>query len=320
MDNQLLQYESGQNSFPMSELDNSGDNKTFQSQADQFSGATGFAPVVMPNGMLTGGQISVGTGSNKVKVTASTANLAGVKIVVPASELTVTRASGGTCITASVTINAAGVYEIVAGLSGPARSDIRGAAGGPAFIPVDSIEVGQIELNSTAAAPVKDTEIKQSPGLNREVATSPVYSVDSSNGTVSFVSDLKLIHVGGKPKKVFASYAEPIFADVDLASDYQPSEESFSVSSSQHYGGTVGTTSKSLNGASFKAFLNDGISDPLIKLRGQKIWFRFYPDRYTMNYILEQGILGCSRKFPPGAKVEADFTISPEKSSINVEV
>lgn len=319
MDNQLLQYESGQNAFPMSELDNSGDNKSFQSQADQFSGATGFAPVVMPNGLLTGAEMSVGSGANKVKVTAGTANLAGNKVVVPASELTVTRAAGGTHTIASVTINAAGVYEVVAGTSGTSFVETRGAAGGPALIAVDSVEIGQVRLNTTAAALVKSTELFSVPGLHREIATSPVYSTDSANGSVVFNASLPLIHFGNKPKKVFASYAEPIFADIDLASDFQPSEESFSLSSTQVYGGTVGSTSKSLNGASFKAYLTDGITDQLIKLRGQKIWFRFYPDRYSLNHILEQGILGCTRKYPAGGKVEADFTISPEKSGINVE-
>ncbi|WP_235199973.1 hypothetical protein [Pseudomonas monteilii] len=319
MDNQLLQYESGQNAFPMSELDNSGDNKTFVSQADQFSGVTGFAPMVMPNGLLTGAELGVGTGSNKVKVTAATANLAGTKFTVPAAELSVVRASSGTHVIASVTVSAAGVYEVVAGASGNAFSETRGAAGGPALIPVDSIEVGQVRLNTTAAAAVKTSELYAVPGLHREIATSPVYSVDSATGSIAFNADLPLIHVGSKPKKVYASYAEPIFADIDLASDFQPSEESYSLSSTQVYGGTVGSTSKSLNGASFKAYLTDGISDPLIKLRGQKVWFRFFPDRDQLNHILEQGILGCTRKFAAGSKVEADFTISPEKSGINVE-
>ncbi|EKT4476363.1 hypothetical protein QEL91_002030 [Pseudomonas putida] len=319
MDNQLLQYESGQNAFPMAELENSGDNKTFTSQADQFSGVTGFAPVVMPNGLLTGAELSVGTGSNKVKVTAATANLSGSKVTVPAAELSVTRASGGTHIIASVTVNTSGVYELVAGTSGTSFSESRGAAGGPALIPVDSIEVGQVRLSTTAAAAVKASELYAVPGLHREIATSPVYTINSSTGSVAFNAELSLIHVGNKPKKVYASYAEPIFADIDLASDFQPSEETFSMSSTQHYGGTIGSTSKSLNGASFKSYLSDGIADPLIKLRGQKAWFRFYPDRYVNNYILEQGILGCSRKYPAGAKVEADFTISTEKSGINVE-
>lgn len=319
MDNQLLQYESGQNAFPMSELDNSGDNKTFTSQADQFSGVTGFAPVVMPNGLLTGAELGVGTGSNKVKVTAGTANLAGTKVIVPTAELTVTRAAGGTHTVASVTINAAGVYEVVAGASGTAFSETRGSAGGPALIPVDSIEVGQVRLSTTAAAAVKASELYAVPGLHREIATSPVFSVDSATGSVAFNAELPLIHTGNTPKKVFASYAEPIFADIDLASDFQPSEETYSSSSTQVYGGTVGSTSKSLNGSSFKAYLIDGISDPLIKLRGKNIWVRMFPDRYQPNYILEQGILGCTRKYPAGGKVEADFTISPSKLGISVE-
>lgn len=319
MDNQLLQYESGQNAFPMSALVNSGDNKTFSSQAELFSAATGFAATVMPNGVLTGATVDASATANKVSVGNGTANIGGAKVSVPAAELTVTRASTGTFSVNSVTITSAGVYEIVVGSSGASSSEVRGAAGGPALIPVGSVEVAQVRLTSTGAAVVKASEILSVPGLHRELANSPVFSADNTEGTVVFNAALPAIHVGNVTKAVYASYAEPIFADIDLASDFVPSENAYSLSSTQVYGGTVGSTSVTLNAASFKAYLEDGIADPLIKLRGQNIWFRFYPDQYKSNYILEQGILGVTRSYPAGGKVEGDFTINPSKIGVQVE-
>src|SRR5690554_8185235 len=80
MSNQLLQYEAGQQSVPMTALTDSGDRKVFESDAEMFSKRSGFAPVVLPNGVLTGGQISVDAGVNdSVVVGNATANLNGVK-------------------------------------------------------------------------------------------------------------------------------------------------------------------------------------------------------------------------------------------------
>ena len=56
-ENAKLQYEAGQNATAMSALTNSGDETTFTSGASLWSGKSGYAPVVRPNGLLTGGGI-----------------------------------------------------------------------------------------------------------------------------------------------------------------------------------------------------------------------------------------------------------------------
>ena len=109
-----------------------------------------------------------------------------------------------------------------------------------------------------------------------------------------------------------------IFADVDLASDFQPSENSHSLSSQEVYGGAIASTSTSLSAASFTAYLDDGIADPLAQLESEELFFKFFPDRYRANVIVEQGKLGMSRSYPAGGKVQGDFTISPEKRGMSV--
>ncbi|SET79884.1 hypothetical protein SAMN04487962_12526 [Marinobacter segnicrescens] len=319
MSNQLLQYEAGQQSVPMTQLTDSGDRKVFESDAEMFSKRSGFAPVVLPNGVLTGAQISVDTGVNdSVVVGNATANLQGQKVTVAQDSVALTRAAVDTHVIASIVINASGAYEAINGAEGTTFSETRGEAGGPALIPVDAIEVGQVRLSAQAVAEVASSEIYQVPGLHKEMSLSPVFKVNSQAGEVSFAAALAPIHTGGVSKAVYASYAEPIFADVDLASDFQPSENSHSLSSTEVYGGAIASTSTSLNAASFTAYLEDGIADPLAQLESEELFFKFFPDRYKNNYIVEQGKLGMSRSYPAGGRVQGDFTISPESRGVSV--
>ena len=77
-ENAKLQYEAGQNVTAMTLLTDSGDATTFTSGASLWSGKAGFAPVVRPNGLLTGGVITTHASNNTVAVAALTCNLAGV--------------------------------------------------------------------------------------------------------------------------------------------------------------------------------------------------------------------------------------------------
>ena len=37
------------------------------------------------------------------------------------------------------------------------------------------------------------------------------------------------------------------------------------------------------------------MSDGLVQLKNETLWFKFYPDRYKTPYLLTQGKLGISR-------------------------
>ena len=76
-ENAKLQYEAGQNATAMSALTNSGDETTFTSGASLWSGKSGYAPVVRPNGLLTGGAVTVHADNDKVTVAALTCKPAG---------------------------------------------------------------------------------------------------------------------------------------------------------------------------------------------------------------------------------------------------
>lgn len=317
-ENAKLQYEGGQTATPMAALTDSGDKKIFTTGAALLSKRSGFEPVVRPDGLITGGALTQAlTGSNDViDVTALTANLAGVTVTVSAqADVSVTRATAAdTHIINSITVNNAGAVVVIAGTDATAFVETRGAAGGPPYIPVGSIEIGQVRLTSDTAGAVATSELFQTVGVHVERADQPIYEIDYLEGDVVFNAALSAIHTGDLPKGVFASYAEPIFTDISKSSDFVPSENSHSVNSTQIYGTTLGSSSTSLNQASFTAYLEDGITDSLITLKNESLWFRFYADKYKTAHILEQGKLGVTRTFPAGDEISASCTISTSEA------
>ena len=319
-ENAKLQYEAGQNAAAMSALTNSGDETTFTSAATLWSGKSGYAPVVRPNGLLTGGAVSVHATNDKVTVAALTCNLQGVVTSVAAGEATITRPASDKAKVCSITINAAGSIAVVAGTDGAGTtfSETRAAAGGPPLIPVDSIEIAQVRVTTSAAGAVAASEIYQVVGLHTERADFPLWDVNYDSGSVTFLGALPEIHTGTVPKKVYASYASPIFADIALASDFVPPENTHSVSSTQVYGTTLGATASTLGQGSFTAYLTNGVSDALVQLKDQTLWFKFFPDRYATPYLLTQGKLGVSRTFPAGDSIQAACTISASAPAVEV--
>lgn len=319
-ENALLRYEGGQQVAAMSALTDSGDHIKFTSTASLWSQRSGYAPVIRPNGLLTGGAVSTHATNNTVTIAALTLNLNGVVTAVASATGTVTRPATNVAKVNSITIDAAGAVAVVAGTDGATAtfSETRGAAGGPPLIPVDSVEIAQVRLTTSAAAKVGETEIYQVVGLHTERADFPLYTVAYDAGSVSFLSALDPIHTGPAPKKVFASYAAPIFADVALASDFVPPETTHSVSSTPIYGTTLGSASSTLGQGAFTAYLGDGVTDALVALKNQILWFKFFPDRYASAHLLTQGKLGISRTFPAGDSIQAACTISSSAAAKEV--
>lgn len=319
-ENAKLDYEAGQQATAMTALTDSGDQTNFTSGASLWSQRSGYTPVVLPNGLLTGGEITPTATNNQVSVAALTLNLNGVVTTVNAGNVTCTRPATAVSKVNSITVNSSGALTNVAGTDGAssAFSETRGAAGGPPLIPVDSVEIGQVRFTSNTAGVVLSTEVFTTVGTHRERADSPLFEILHDSGKVRFYSALPSIHTGPTPKKVFASYAAPIFAEVPLASDFVPPETTHSVTSTQVYGSTMGSTSSTLNQGSFTAYLQNGVSDPLVSLKNEALWFRFYPDRYQSFYLLCQGKLGIARTFPAGDSIQAACTISAAKAAAEV--
>ena len=321
--NAKLDYEAGQNSVAISALSDSGDAKIFESAASLFSRKSGYEPVVLPDGLVTGGVAipAVSTTSDMIDVAALTANVNGaLKSVSAATDETITRVVGNDyALISSVTVTAAGAIAIIAGTDGTDGNfvETRDVAGGPPYIPVTSIEIAQVRLNTQAAAAILPSEIFAVVGAHTERYDYPLYNKNYDAGTVEFLSALPLIHTAGVPKTVYASYSSPIFSQISLAADFKPAETAHSVSSTQVYGTTLGAASSSLGQGGFSAYLQDGITDGLVALKNEILWFRFYPDRAKAPYTLTQGALGISRQFPAGDNIVAECTISADTASLD---
>jgi hypothetical protein len=320
-ENSMMMYESGVTPFAMGALTDASDHKTFNSSALLFSDSPGNSPVIRPNGVLTGGNVTTASPAtnNAVDVAALTCNLAGVETTVAAGLATaIARAATNVASISSVTVTSAGAIAVIKGTDSAttAFSETRGAAGGPPFIPVGSIELAQVRTTSNVAAAIKASEILQVPGTHKERADFPVYDIKYSQGKVVFNSALVLSHTGNLPKAVYASYAEPIFQEQTYGNDFTPAETSNSVSSTQVYGATIGASTSSLSQGSFTAILKDGITDDIITRKGQTLWFKYLQDRTKAPHILTQGKLGLSRVFAASDNPKVTCTISATTESV----
>jgi len=316
-ENARLEYEVEGDFFDFQALTNDGDNKVFTSGSDLWSGRSGYEPEVRPNGVITGGDATPGESDDTVAIAALTAYLAGVKESVSSQELTVTRPTSDVAKIDSVTLDPSASLVVVEGSEGSDQtfSEERGAGGGPPWIPTDSIEIAQVRMTSSAAAPLTKDQIKQKPGTHIEYYDVPTWEEYMYGGEVEFNSALPTIHSDDdgstkKTKAIHASWWEPSFKVQPYSSDFTAPENSHSVNSEQVYGGTLASISTSLNQGSFTTRLNNGVTDDLVKRKNQFIWFRFYPDRNKLPHILCQGKLGIARTWPAGNNNNAEITIS----------
>lgn len=331
--NAKIQYESGQDFVAYVALTDQGDHTDFRSADNFWSNRAGYVPSVRPNGLVTGGAIiPAASGLNEgVDVAALTCYVSGVLVTVGAdTDVVVVRPAVVSPVKPykkdSIVVTS-GAIAVVEGTAGAAFSTTRAAEGGPPLIPVDSIEIGQVWMSASATADISATEIKQVIGTNCERYDYPTWEESRFNVSsgvlgyagVTFASALPLIHTGAIPKKVYAQYYEPSFTDVSKTTDFRAPETTYSTSSQQIYGQTIGSSTESLGGGSFTVYLGDGISDGILALKGCDLFFRFYQNRLNSTpYILTQGILGISRTFPAGGQITAACTISAESEAVEV--
>ncbi|TWI68554.1 hypothetical protein LZ24_02527 [Desulfobotulus alkaliphilus] len=315
----LLKYESGQNFIPMQAMVDSGDHTTFTITAAPWSAAPGREPVIRPDGLATGGAISPASGLNRVSVAALTAYQSGNLVSLASESLTIARASTGSHKISSIILTDSGTLATEEGADGSAFSESRGADGGPPLIPEGAIELGQVRLSGAGDAAIQATEIYSVPGTHTELYDFPIWNENPGTGEVEFVTALPPIHAGNKPRRVFIQVYTPIFAPLEPTSDFVPPETTYSQSSTQVYGGTIGSSSKSLAQGSFTAYLKDGVTDPIIALEGQELWWQFFPHRLRAPQLLMQATLGMGRQYPAGDGIRANCTLSASGPAIPVK-
>lgn len=328
LSNSGVYYESGQAQNAFAAMTAAANNTGFSLTAKPWSQASGYEYLVVPYGLATGGTITPSAVANQVDVAALTAYMPGNAGADPVTGLvTVGAAAGVACargagaptafMTVSITVTNAGAIAAVSGTGSTSAVETRGAAGGPPYIPVGSIEIGQIRYTSETSAVVPSGNIYQVVGTHQERYDYPVWSEDPISGTITFAAALPTIHTADVSKKVYAKIATPIFAEISRAKDWVPAETSNTVNSEQYYDGPIGSVASSLGQASFTVSLNDGVTDALLAKKGQNLLFKFKPDKNKSAYQITQGILGLSRTFAVGTNPTATVTVSASIGSVD---
>lgn len=327
-------YEADQIITAMIELTDQGDYQDFRSAAALWSGRSGKAPDVKPNGLKSGGVITpeASATNDQVDIAEAKVFLAGIETTISAAaDEAIVRPSGDTHQKFSITVTPGGAFAVVDGAEGTSFSDTRGANGGPPFIDNDAVEVGVVQVSSQTPAAITVDEIKQIDGASQERYDSPNWEVEYAsveNGVlgyagVVFHSALAQIHsedAGSNiyGKDVFAEYYTPSFVEIVDAYDYFPPANTHTINTTQVYGRVKGSASQTLNAGGFSVELKDGITDNILRLSDEFIWFKFFQERLNDPFIMSQGYLGAPVQFPAGANVVATCAIAAEVEAVRV--
>jgi hypothetical protein len=324
--NAKIQIETNQTLNAYAAMTDSGDHQILTlSGKTQWSGKSGYAPTIRPNGVVSGRSLlSTHASADYVTIAGFTGYNKGTLHTVTATSKELSRATTAEYVKiSSLTMASDGSVAVVAGVEGAAESTTRAAAGGPPYIPVTSVELGQVLLTGATSAVVSSSEIRQN-GSYTERALEPMWTeknvgdgeaaatTGEKNAHIKFASTLPLVHTGGVAKKVYAQVYTPVLSELSRTMNFRPCENSHSVSSQEFYRGTVGAVSSAIGQGGFTALMNDGLTDSLVAEKDQVLTVKFYPDENKTAYALTQGKIGLTRTFPHDNQIQAEVTISAE--------
>ncbi len=325
--------ELGQTLYDYATMTDSGDRQTFTAVPNRFSGKSGFAPTVRPDGVVSGNKMvsaAASASNDVVDIAAFTAYSGGsLKSVAAATDQAVTRPATDVAKVSSITMTSAGAIAEIEGTDGSDTtfSETRGAAGGPPLIPAGSVEIAQVRMTSATSAAITDDEIYQVSGQHCERYDYPGFSISplglgrkakksaETYAHVKFDAVLPAIHTGGAAKGVAIKCYEPVLVKLSKTLDFSPAKNSHSISTTQYYGGSASSRSSSLGQASFTALVNDGISDSLMAEEDEIITIQHFPDENKDPYTLTQGACAVDPSYPATGQIQVAVTITPESAS-----
>jgi hypothetical protein len=335
--NALLEAEQGRDgdgSFEV--MVDSGDHQTFNITAKPvWSGyktkTTSFAPRILADGIVAGENLLTpdsGAANDAIDFAAMAVNLQGAKYSIAAGDLAVTfpvtDPNKVVSICAFLSTGTPTIVE-VEGTENAGASTVRGAAGGPPFIPALYVEIGQVVYTATGTQVVTAAMIQQTAGVHTELATSPEIKLVNNvgeglkadtpvkaNAFVEFTSAMDLRHTASTAKGVYARVYEPLFSEIPKANNFKGAFISVSGSSEQVYQQTISSKSFSLSDGSYDRKLNDGVTDFELKENGRTLTYRFYPDGAEDPHQLVQAAIGIDPSYAADANIAVTVTLVSE--------
>lgn len=327
-ENALIQLEEGVNYVPATALTDSGDHRVYTFADDVLSSDDTYERSIVADGIVSGlNLLSAATANDTVDYADHTCKIGGADVVVTAGSIAATRPTVNDYKISLFCVQAGGTVHEVEGTEGTEFSETRGAAGGPPYVPLDEVCLGEVRMDSKTAAPLTAAEIKQIPNVHAEFSGYPVlavnpigqgkYSANANkvNAYVEFSSALPAVHTGDTTKKVYGEYYTPQFGDLARAMDFAPAETSYSASSTQYYGGTINSQTSSLGQCTFTAMLDDGVNDSVVAAKGKTRTVKFFPNRNKTAYLLTQGKVAGVRSYSVSDQIKTDITITPDYES-----
>jgi len=284
---------------------------TYSGTLKLFSLKKGQAPVVRPDGARSGLVITpaLAGGNNNVDVAAGAAFVGGKDLAISASlNLAMTRtAAGVTFQINSIVIDNAGVISAVAGTEGAAFSAVRGAAGGPPYVPVDKIEIGQVKLTSNTDAPILASEIDQNVMERYDI---PSFVTVPEEAAIRMLTALPKSHTADVTKGIWVKHYEPVFNDIPEANDWKPVDQKMDSKSGRTYDGVFSIGSKGLGEGSFNVMLKGEAGEIMQSVVNDTRWFRFYPDKFRTDHQVCCGDLTYDREHPADSPMKASCKIN----------
>ncbi len=217
--NFLLKVESGFTAKSYEAMTDIGNHQIFSSTGTRFSlcekdeSGVDRRPVVTPDGVRNGCYVSPAASgaANAFDLSPGTLLIGGAQVnIAGSSGVSVSRPSSGNYRVVSITLTAGGGLSVVNGSDGSVACATRGAAGGPPWVAVGSIELATIVLSSVSG-PLAEENIIFAP----EYSHCPEYTLLPYTAQVRFAAPLAAIHTGGLPRAVWVKWSEPTMVSLD---------------------------------------------------------------------------------------------------------
>jgi hypothetical protein len=333
-----IQREAGRTLTAYAAMTDTGDHQTYTA-GTVWSGKAGYEPSIRPNGIVTGRNLlAVHANAETVAYSAFTAYSKGTLHEVSAGSATFTRPTTDPpkAKIYSVTMASDGSVEVVAGVIGTDTtfSETRNAAGGPPYIPADSVEIGQFRITSGTSDALTAEQILQIEGTHSERFDYPGWetfnigkgefaaTAGEKRSHIKFDFAHPAIHAAAAVKKVYAQYYTPTFVNIAKSDEFVPAATGYSKSSESYYKGAGGSgaigsvNADSVGDATFTVMADDGLTDGILADEGEVVTVKWYPDANKSAYMLTQGTLGIERTFPSGEQNKFSCTLYAENPSV----
>lgn len=326
--NASVQVELGSISYPMSALTSvtspaADINKKFLTAAEYISDLAALQAQVRVDGVITGFALTPGSSFNEVDVAAGSLYLEGQLVEVAATSVSaITRPTTiGEVLVTALTIDSAGTITATPNTEGT-TSTVRGASGGPPFIPVDEVLIGYITATyyDGSASGEKVLTAGEIDSYTKEYAAIPsakvlFHDTEQEVGCVELANVLPDIHAataagpGTACRNVYASYYEPEFEEVPDAKDFSYDEDVSTYKSKAYKDESeetaIGTPSWS---ASFDAYFTT-VDDILNLVKNSKRWIKHFPDADLAPHWAGLAVVKVSRETPVENNMMASITL-----------